>query len=320
MRCTGQADLPEHGEEVHYRQPPGEAQNWQDSVVLVWWDETNSVGGFHRLGHEPNAVDGGKVTSWNYLWAPEGIYKKTGYNALRDQDLLPNGGYGNGNDTCQCEFIDGEHVWTIKDPELETSACLRMVDISGNVDCFPKSAAIKSFNTAHFDIPGRVSGWLKVRGREYQITNAHGVRDHGWGPRGWHSFYSHRWVAGTVAQCSANETMMSFGWIVRDNVITFAKNLDIVAYIEIDGATNRGGHLKWTLVTGEVLDIECTVLPIQGVVSYHNDNCVVERLCSWTSGRLKGFCDFETTSNIQKGSRTPKKFTSAIIDNGFWPN
>ncbi|KAI1618321.1 hypothetical protein EDD36DRAFT_28618 [Exophiala viscosa] len=246
MRSTGQADLPEYGEEVHHRQPPGEAQNWQDSVVLVWWDEVNSVGGFHRLGHEPNAVGGGKVTCWNYLWAPEGVYKKTGYNALRDQDLLPNGGYGNGDDTCRSEYVDGENVWSIDDPEHETSACLKLVDISGNVDCFPKSASIKSFNTAHFDIP------------------------------------------------------------IRDNVVAFAKDLDVVAYVEIDGATNRGGHLKWTLVSGEVLDIECTALPIPGVVSYHNDNCVVERFCSWTSGGLKGFCDFETTSNIQKGSRTPK--------------
>lgn len=86
--------------------------------------------------------------------------------------------------------------------------------------------------------------------------------------------------------------MMSFGWVVRDNVVTFAKALDVVSYIEIDGATNRGGHLSWTLTWGETLEIECKALPVPGVVSYHNDNCVVERLCTWTCGELKGFCDF----------------------------
>lgn len=326
MKVTGQKDLHEFGDEVHYRQKPGSQENWQDSVVLIWWDESTACGGFHRLGHQPNMPGGGKITSWNYLYSPEGVYKKTNFNNLREADLLSTGGYGNGDDTCKCEFINGEHIWTVEDKELETSARLSFTDISGNVDCFPKGASIDNFTSAHFDVPGKVTGWLETKGKRHVVSGL-GVRDHGWGARDWGSVYSHRWVAGTcgadlsfiaVTWHSTDENIMSFGWVVRQNEITFAKQLDVVAYIEADAATNRGGHLTYTLTTGEVLEIECKALPVKGVVSHHNDNCVVERLCTFTFNGLRGVCDFESSSNLQKGSRVPKKFTSAIIDNGFF--
>jgi hypothetical protein len=327
MKVTGQPDLHDFGDEVHYRQPPGPQENWQDSVVLTWWDEENAVGGFHRLGHQPNMKGGGKITTWNYLWSPEGIYKKTGFNDLREVDLIPGGHYGNGDDTCRCEFIDGQHIWTIEDKELETSARLCCTDISGNVDCFPKGQSIEAFTSAHFDVPGKVTGWLETKGKRYEVKGL-GVRDHGWGSRDWASVFSHRWVAGcgpdlsfiAVTWHSIDENIMSFGWVIRENEVTFAKELDVVAYIEADSATNRGGHLTYKLTNGEVLEIECKALPVKGVVSYHNTNCVVERMCTWTCGSSKGICDFESSSNMQQGARRPKKFTSAHIENGFFPN
>jgi hypothetical protein len=326
MKVTGRSDLKECGDEVNVRQPPGPSEHWQDSVVLAWWDTENDIGGFHRLGHQPNYKDGPMVSLWNNLMSPVGMYKNTIFKPLRDSDLLPNGGFGCGDETCISEYVDGEHIWKIVDGDV--SAELRFRDIGGNVDCFPKKGSLsEDFAAAHFDIPGKVSGWLKMQGKEWEV-NALGIRDHGWGTRDWDTILSHRWVVGTcgrdlsfivLAWHSADDDLVSFGWVIRGDEITFARKIDLVTYMEIDAATNRGGHMKLTLSTDEVLEIECTPCESKAAVSFHHGVCCVDRMCKFTCGDLKGICDFETTSNIQRGNRTPKNFTAGIIENGFHP-
>ncbi|OCK79195.1 hypothetical protein K432DRAFT_405817 [Lepidopterella palustris CBS 459.81] len=99
MKSTESRDLPIYGDEVHIRQKPGKQESWQDSVVLAWWDEGNSIGCSHRIGHKPNLADGPKVALWNNLITPEGIYKNVQHRPLRDADLLASGGYGGGDET-----------------------------------------------------------------------------------------------------------------------------------------------------------------------------------------------------------------------------
>jgi len=54
MKATTRPDLKEHGPEANIRQKPGPSPHWQDSVVLAWWEPSLSIGGFHRLGYQPN--------------------------------------------------------------------------------------------------------------------------------------------------------------------------------------------------------------------------------------------------------------------------
>lgn len=231
----GDQNLKVWGDEVHVRQRPGPEANWQDSVVLVWWDKGNAIGGFHRLGHEPNAGEGGMVTLWNVLVGPAGMQKKVHYVPLRQADMLASGGFGGGDESCRCEFIDGEHVWTID--EGDVSGRIAFKDVGPNVDCFPKKGIMKEgFSTAHFDIPGKVSGVLRMKGNEYKVDGL-GIRDHGWGPRDWSTVYSHRWVAGTcgpelsfiaVSWHAIDDTISNFGWVIRGDKVTLAKKLDIL--------------------------------------------------------------------------------------------
>ncbi len=325
LQSIGGAALPIHGDETHVRQRPGPEAHWQDSVVLVWWDDTHRIGGFHRIGHEPNTASGPMIALWNNLITPEGVYRKTVYQPLREADRLASGGHGGGDDTCRCEYLNGEHVWTLHDGEV--SAELRHSDFSPNVDCYPKQGAIgDDFAPAHFDVPGRVTGWLKVNGTEYQVQGL-SVRDHGWGPRDWNSVYSHRWVAGTtgpdfgfigVSWHAANDSMASFGWVVRGERVTYAKKLDILTYTEIDGATNRGGRVRFELADGQTIDIECTAVA-PGLISTHHDICCTDTLCRITVDGQPGFCDFESSSNMQHGKRVPAKAVG-LVDNGFHPN
>ncbi|OCK77133.1 kinase-like protein [Lepidopterella palustris CBS 459.81] len=321
---AGVKTLQIYGDEVNVRQKPGPQANWQNSVVLVWWDDKNAVGGFHRIGHEPNLEGGGMVVLWDYVLSPKGMYKRMHHIPLRDADLLPNGGFGSGDDTCKCEISNGEHIWTIDDGDV--SGRITCADTGPNVDCYPKKGQINDFTSHHFDIPGIVYGWLKVKGEEYKVDGL-GVRDAGWGPRNWGTVYSHRWIAGTcgkslsiiaVSWHGIDESIAAFGWVVRNGVITYAKKVKILAYVEEDASTNHGGNVTFTLTTGEVLVVECTPVPVKAMVSYHQNVCVVDRMCTMTCGGLRGMCNFETSANIQMGSRRPTKFSNGIIDNGFF--
>ncbi|KAF7548893.1 hypothetical protein G7Z17_g6764 [Cylindrodendrum hubeiense] len=189
------------GDETKVRQSPGPTSNWQDSVVLVWWDDENKIGGFHRLGHEPNRSTGGEAIIWTNIVTPTGIFKRVQTNTLREADKLPGGGFGSGDDTCSVEYVDGDHIWTIDEPEQAITARIVHRDTGPNVDCFPKRGSMeKDFSTAHFDIPGRVTGQLTFSGRKYDIKGL-SLRDHGWGNRDWgESAYSHRWLVGTAGE------------------------------------------------------------------------------------------------------------------------
>jgi hypothetical protein len=324
MKVSDGRVLPRLGDEANSWQPPRPEQNWQDSVVLVWWDLENNIGGYHRIGHEPN-VEGGKIALWNNLLSPQGIYKSTEFLPLREEDRMDNGGFGAG-DTCRYEFLEGRHVWTVKDGDV--SATISHTDFHESVECYPKDSTVtQEFANVHVDIPGAVSGTLTIKGVEYQI-NGLSFRDRGWGTRDWKTLLSHRWVAGTfgpdfsflaLSWYSIDESIAAFGWVVRGDTVTYAKALDITAYIEVDGAINRGGHVRFELTTGEVFDIECERIGDQGLVSYHHDICCVDVMCRATCNDMVGFCDFETTCNIQNGKRQPTKFAHGIAANGFHP-
>jgi hypothetical protein len=322
-------DLKEYGDEANVRQTPARDPLWQDSVVLVWWDDKNRVGGFHRLGHEPNVPGGGHVSLWNNIVSPVGWYKNDHYKPLRKADLQDNGGFGCGDDTCRFEFLNGEHVWTISDGDV--SARLAFRDIGKNVDGFPKKGALsEEFTSAHLDIPGTVSGQVKIKGKEYKVNNAFAIRDHGWGSRDWDVLLAHRWVVGTcgkdlsfitVSFSSTDGKISSFAWVIRDKEVTFADKVDIRTYVEVDGVTNEGGHVRYHLTTGEVIDLEFTPVPdVKPVAVFSHDILWIERFCSFEFKGIKGFANFETTSNVQHGKRPPPALCEAYLENGFHPS
>ncbi|OCK74033.1 kinase-like protein [Lepidopterella palustris CBS 459.81] len=328
LTLDGGNTLKVHGPEANVRQKPGPAANWQESVVLVWWDNDNHVGGFHRLGHEPNVEGGGRATLWTNLISPDGIFKRTQSIPLREKDLLPNGGYGSGDDTCTVEYIDGAHIWTIND--TDTSARLVVKDDGPNIDCFPKKGAMSTeFATAHFDVPVNISGTFTMKGKSYSL-NGLGLRDHAWGPRDWgNTVYSHRWVCGScgpafsfvaVSWHSTDDKIANFGWVVRDGQVTLARSVDLLTYMEMDSCINRGGRVKFSLTSGEMVEVECNAVPAKCIVCYHHDIACVDRICKFKSSNgFEGFANFESSSNIQFGKRRPVNLVDGVIEDGFTP-
>ena len=299
---------------------PGPQELWQESVVLLWWDLEQGIGGYYRIGHETNLKEGPMIALWSNTFTPEGIYKNTQYLPLRPQDRGATH-YGSGDDTLSYDF-DGNVVWTLSGADI--TATLRVHDFHSSIDCYPKKGQIAEFAPQHMEVAGKVSGEMTVKGKSYKV-NALAFRDHGWGERVWDILLSHRWVAGVfgpdlsfvgLSWHAADDSMAQFGWVVRGNTVTYAKALDIVGLFEADAISCRGGTMKMTLTTGEVLDMRFEPLA-PTLVSFHKGIACGDTMCRAYLGDRVGVADFEATNNLQGGKRKPGKLLSGIIDNGW---
>lgn len=302
--------------------PAGPQELWQESVVLLWWDQKQNIGGYYRIGHEMNAKGGPQIALWSNTCTPEGIFHKTAYLPLRPEDRTQTR-FGSGDGTVSYDF-DGNCIWTVEDEDLSVS--IRVHDFHPSIDCYPKSGQLADFAPQHMEVAGRVSGQLKAKGKTYEIDGL-GFRDHGWGERAWHTLLSHRWFSGVfgpelsfcaLAWHSVDDHLIQFGWVVRNDTVTYAKDLRIIAHIEIDGLTAQSGTLRMELTTGEVLDIEFKALT-PSIISFHHGIACADTLCQITMGDKVGIGDLENTNNIQQGSRKPGKLHRGIIDNGWHP-
>ncbi|HKY91259.1 MAG TPA: hypothetical protein VJM11_09465 [Nevskiaceae bacterium] len=322
MEIVGGVKVQVWGPEDEGPHKPGPQEMWQESVVLVWWDLAQGIGGFYRIGHETNWKTGPMVSLWSNTITPEGIFHKSTYLPLREQDKLPNG-FGSGDGSVTFEF-DKHAVWTIDEPEVRGRLVAK--DFHPGLDCYPKKGAISEFAPHHMEGSARVTGELTVKGRTYTV-NGLALRDHGWGERQWHTLRSHRWATGVfedgmsfvaLSWYSSDDTLIRFGWVVRGEQVFYAKDVDIVGYVQTDGITTRGGHVKYTLTNGEVLDIEFeSVAPT--CVSWHHNIACGDTMCRVILGAKVGIGDFELTNNTQGGTHRPKSLESGVIENGWHP-
>jgi hypothetical protein len=323
MQVTGGGNVLEYGPQEEGPHTPGHQTLWQESVVLVWWDRHNGVGGMHRIGHEPNTVNGAQISLWNNIFSRHGIFKRTVTLPLRPEHRTANG-FNGGDDSCSFEYTD-HAIWRINDEGVRAE--LHVQDFHTPVDIYPKKGAMaEEVAPNHMEVGGRIEGWLELQGNLYTI-NGLAFRDHGWGLRNWAAFVNHRWVAGVfdsgtmfLAQTfhSSDDVIVRFGCIIRDNQLTYASEVDIIMYLEPDGVSHRGGFVEMTLTTGEKLRLDCAPLQ-KGVVSWIHGIACVDTMCEVTLGDERGICDFETTNNALRGSYRPRIAVNAVIDNGFTP-
>jgi hypothetical protein len=300
---------------------PGTDENWQESFVVIWMDMEQRVGGLFRLGHEPN-YKGGQAQFMINIFSPAGVFHRTCTAPLRPQDRLKNG-FVNGEDTLRYEYDKKIH-WTLNDDSV--SAKLEVDAFVPAIDAHRREGGDNalSYTGNHVDAACGVSGTVTVKGTTYQVKGM-GVRDHGWGNRDWNSLLSHRWNLGTfdkdnsfVAQTflTTQNKLARFGWVIRDGQVIMADHVDVDAIIGLDGASNRGGHTRMTLTTGEVL--EATFEPVYPCIAsqIRQTNCI-DSICRVTWGDRVGFGVFETTCNQQGGSARPTVFDGAIAADGW---
>lgn len=301
---------------------PGDHPWWQDSAVLCWWDLAHSIGGYHRIGHQPGHPDGPRIELSNNIFSADRVLKRCASLALRDDDRLPNG-FGSGDGTVAYEF--GDHAtWTFQQEEL--SGELHISDFHPAVDIYPKGGQLAERVTAgHLEAAGAVTGRLTFAGSPYDIDGL-AIRDRGWGVRIWEEILAHRWVAASfgaeatvyaVSLLGTSGQMADFGCVIRGDTLTYATDVDIITYLERDGVTHRGGHVRMELADGEIVALEAEPLQ-QGAVSWMAGKAAInDTVCRITWGERVGICDFEISNNASAGGTEPVCAINGFLRDGL---
>jgi hypothetical protein len=299
----------------------GAELNWQESFVLVWWDMAQSIGGFFRLGHEPNQ-DGGRAVIWSNVFTPEHVFHRACTRPIKPGDKTENG-LSSDNGALSYHY-DDQCVWILDEPELEVS--LRLEDFHPAIDGYRKGGKTQALEVGaqHVEVACRVTGRMKVKGSTYDVDGL-GMRDHGWGVRDRSGIRAHRWTVGVFDRdnsfCAltvhtARDAIIKLGWVVRGDKVIFADKVDVVARMECDGCTNRGGQLSMSLTTGERFDVSFDPIA-PGVLSNHGDLACMDTLCRVIWSGKTGIGDFETQNNLQAGSRQPQVLDRGIVVDGW---
>lgn len=321
MDIVGGGKVVQFTKEDELPHTPGSQQYWQESFVIIWYDEKQQVGGFFRLGHEPN-WQGGKSQIFSNIFAPEGVYHRSCHLPLEPRHRLKNG-VVSGDDTLRYEVVDGRLTWHLKDTDVEMH--IEVDDFVPPIDAHKRVGAdnSQSYTGAHVDAACGVTGTVTVKGKTYTIKDALAVRDHGWGPRDWYSLLTHRWTVATfdrdnsfvaVSFVTTDNKTAKFGWVIRGDKVIFADQIDIRASIGEDGATNYGGITRLKLTTGEVYEVKFeTYYP--AIASWVHKTICYDSMCRATWGDKVGFGVFETSSNLQGGTLQP-----VVYDGSYGPD
>jgi hypothetical protein len=309
------------------RKQPQTGRKWQDSAWLNWWDVKNKVGGIHRIGHEYNWEEGPRVAAWTNLVTPAGIYKHVVHLPLREEDKRATG-WGGGDDVCRVDFdANGDSVWTIDDPSVEVSAALRFKDFHEAFNGFPNSGrTAEDIAPSHIDVAGSITGTISMQGGVHRAEGM-GVRDHGWGFRDIGTMRSHRYVSATFGRefsfvswaiHNAHDTIEIFGWVIKGDTVIFPKDIDILAYAEIDSCSVRGGRITFTLPDDEVLECEL-IAEAPGLQNFFHNLGNNNTLCRAVCNGKVGSGQIETSMNYYEGRRPAGRMQRALSANGFYP-
>lgn len=196
--------------EDDYTHPPGPEENYNESVYFNFFDRSQELGGFVRIGNRPNE---GYAEVTVLLFQPDGSAL---FNFLRPR-IENNDGWSAGG--LRVEVLEpgerlrttyeGEVVFLTDPRELQDPGRafrenprrrlrLQLVHegvgpIYGHVG--DPSRSENEFARAHYEQHMRVSGTLALDGEERPFEG-HGLRDHSWGPRYWQSTPNYRWITG----------------------------------------------------------------------------------------------------------------------------
>ncbi|HKQ83395.1 MAG TPA: hypothetical protein VJS42_14480 [Steroidobacteraceae bacterium] len=296
---------------------------WQESVLLHWYDQRQGIGGWHRIGHEPNNR-GGHAALWSFLFDKAGWqYRRCGEVQLSAADTFTHG-FGAGS-ALRFAYENDAAVWTVNDGPV--SARVECRNLFPLVDPFPPGdeVAAKRFPN-HFEVAGRVTGEVSYEGRKTTVAGF-GYRDHSWGQRDWErGMLNHRWFTGTLgtelsfaaitAQANTGRLVRT-GYIRRNGETIFAQEVDVIAYMEPDGLTHRGGEIRMTLPGGERIEIHCTARA--GVAFQRGTVVMVEIMCAAEGHGLQGYCDAEISTNPRNGTGPVLLTLNANFTDGVTP-
>lgn len=281
--------------ELAHDPDPG-VEDWQESLVFVWYDDVNGIGGMHRVGHTPNR---GTSNVWCGIWTADGAwYRRDDHDLpLHDEDREPPI-FRAGAQTFR--FDERMHV-DVVDDDVEIALVFDDFISPDNVWLHTDRTSIEAQTVPnHLEASGRVSGRVRIGGKEWTV-DALAQRDHSWGSRDWNQVGAHRWVVGTcgpglcyslILMVGRDGRKMTAATVTTDGLVRRSKDVEIVTLLDFDGLDGRGG---WAIVRfddGSELRLDCEA--VGGWTFTMDDYTETDLLCRVTAstGHV-GFCDFE---------------------------
>ncbi|MET0547457.1 MAG: hypothetical protein ABWZ40_14230, partial [Caulobacterales bacterium] len=274
---------------VHFYEPSDEGAHpysndpwWNESVWLQWGEHASGLHGAIRIGHQPN-FQGGHTSIWSKVGTPDWIYKRDGLYPMQESDKVKNGFGANG--THRAYWDDKGGHWSIEDEDISVE--LTTKDYHPPIGYTP-GKWMENIAKNHLESAGTISGTIKIKDKTYTVKEGLFGRDHSWGVRYWLHMRVHRYTQATFgpdlsvnAICFYDEVdrLHQWGYVVRGDEIIPAKEVDVIAYMEADGVSNRGGHLTMNLTTGEKLDFEFEGV-VPSAISFHYAIACTDTICN----------------------------------------
>lgn len=297
--------------DIDFTHAPTDEKDWQESVDIAFYDDETGLCGFLRIGSEPNI---GTSQVHFVLGTRDGLrYRRN----LCDLPMEPHHrtaeGFAAG--TIRWTIPNGEYVHiTANDPEATVD--FKVYDFFKSTPWPPMIGAAHSLETSapnHFQSSGKLVGRATIGARTFDIRNGLVQRIHSFGKRDVSTVRAFRWIGGTFGPDFSFNTISMFaqggvsgqcGYIHRNGVYEYAKEVDSVAFLNADGLTIRGGILDITLESGEKLHITAEL--VDGLLTaYRQDLGMrgspvgVEGISIVRCGDRKGFCDFNVGNAFQ---------------------
>lgn len=316
---------------VHFYAPedevphePGGGELWQESFVIWLMDADRDVWAFLRLAQIPNSR-GGRSSVWLNVWTPEHLYHRVEDARPLEPGFRTKTSLRSGN-LCCYDYRDGDHHWTVDDPEHDVHLEIVQKDFHPGLGYFGKDSGVtKAVSSMHIQACGRVSGTVAVKGQAYRVSGM-GWRDHGMGERRWDAVRTHRFFpaffgpdlcTSLVSFVGADGSLQKTGVIIRNDTVEFTDQFDFVTHFGADGVSHCGGEVA-LMLGGERVKMRFESV---GACSLNLQDgfCCADSVCKVTMGDrvAVGLC--ETSNNSQQGRERPPCHPPGVIDNGIHP-
>lgn len=253
-------------EKDEYRHKPSPDENWQESVVLVWYDSQNMMGGMNRIGLEPNKK---KSNFWSFVTQGKRIIHK---NINLDLPIPEGMDWDNitiGILTRKTLDPLKKFQFLIDDQDIKADLTFEAFHPVFDYRENPQTGLGIDIAANHFEGSGEVTGSVIYQGKTYNITGI-GHRDHSWGLRYWDKIDNHRWICGifgkdfafnAISICMVNQERIFHGGFVFDGKKnTGVVDAEILVELEDNGRIQRGVRMTVKDVEGRIFEVSGEVV------------------------------------------------------------
>jgi len=256
---------------------PGDHPDWSESFYFNFYDSTNDICAFMRVGLKPNKNE---KNVFCFILMPDGsIFGVKDDEPMKDSGLKAGG--------VQFEKIVAEKKWRLNfsgkmtkfsSDKKEQEDVRFSVDFETLNDVFDYRECVSGRNeeiskkiaSEHMEQFGRASGNLSVGDKEFQIDGL-GERDHSWGVRDWNAPKMWLWLTCQFSDTSAfnvTKLILKDGEVDAGFIHVDGKNVPILK-VDIHTDFDEVGNpksLQMKLVGGDGVTREVTANVIRQAV------------------------------------------------------